>query len=290
LAETIQTSAGALLSLVNEILDFSKIEAGKVTIERCEFDLVDCLTEAASLLAPQARAKGLEYLYQTHIGSQWVYGDCSRIRQIVLNLLSNAIKFTDRGTVTLIVEGSLLSARGAEEETTFTISVRDTGTGIAADQLPLLFREFTQLDSSLLKKHGGTGLGLAISHQLAELMGGSLTVESEPGRGSVFLLRLPLRLVRKAPGAGVDSPVEPAAADLAALSRHVLLAEDNPINRRISVCMLEKLGCRVDVAANGLEAVEKAVHVTYDLILMDCGMPEMDGLAATRKIRSGSPG
>ncbi|MGA2118585.1 MAG: PAS domain S-box protein [Bryobacteraceae bacterium] len=281
LAGTIRTSADALLAIVNEILDFSRIEAGKVTLEHREFDLVACLAEAAELLAPQARTKRLEYLFRAQTSRRWVWGDAGRIRQIVVNLLSNAIKFTDRGTVALLLEGS-----AADDRMRFAISVRDTGIGISAQHLPLLFRKFTQLDSSLVKKHEGTGLGLAISRHLTDLMGGLLTVESELGRGATFTVSLLLPLAAERPEAKFETVAEPAISGVATLARRVLLAEDNPINRRIGVLMLEKLGCQVEVAVNGREAVEMAGTWPYDLILMDCGMPEMDGLAAAREIRS----
>jgi CheY-like chemotaxis protein len=285
-AETIRTSADALLAIVNEILEFSRIEAGKLTLERKTFDLFACLAEARELLAPQARNKGLEYLFCAQTGSRWVTADAGRIRQIVINLLSNAIKFTDRGTVTLLVESSTATRDGMG----FAISVRDTGIGISAQHLPLLFQEFTQVDSSLAKKHGGTGLGLAISRQLTELMGGSLTVESELGRGTAFTVSLVLPLAAEGPASEIQKISEVTTSGVAALARRVLLAEDNAVNRKIGKVMLEKLGCQVEVAVNGREAVEMAGSSPYDLILMDCGMPEMDGLEATREIRSRQDG
>jgi signal transduction histidine kinase len=286
LARTIATSAEALLGIVNEVLEFSRIEAGKLTLEVTDFDLVKCLTQAADLFAPQARAKGLRYFFHAQARQTWVAGDAGRIRQIVINLLSNAIKFTDRGTVTLLL-GS--SARG-DGRVNFTISVRDTGIGISSQDLPLLFREFTQLDSTLAKRHGGTGLGLAISRHLTELLGGFLTAESEPGRGTTFTVALVLPLAVQKAEANSEAVVEPTASGLACLARRVLLAEDNPINRKIGVRMLEKLSCQVEVAVNGREAVEMAGKSQYDLILMDCGMPVMDGLEAARLIRARQSG
>jgi len=281
-AGTIRTSADALLAIVNEILDFSRVEAGKLTLEQSDFDLVACLAGAADLLAPQARSKGLKYHFHAPTGRRWVSGDAGRIRQIAINLLSNAIKFTEQGTVTLLLE----SSAAADGRMGFTISIRDTGIGISAQHLPLLFSKFTQLDSSLIKRHEGTGLGLAISHQLTELMGGSLMAESELGRGTTFTVALVLPLVAERSEAQFDTAVEPATSGLATLARRVLLAEDNPVNRKIGVLMLKKLGCQVEVAVNGREAAERAGASRYDLILMDCGMPEMDGLEATRAIRA----
>jgi PAS domain S-box-containing protein len=265
--ETARTSAQALLGLVNDLLDLSLIETGKAEMEMGRFDLAACLEEAGELLAPQARAKGLEYVFDAEMERRLVMGDAARLRQIAVSLLSNAIKFTERGRVTLRVR-SVPSAGG---RAVYQIAVEDTGPGIAEDKLPLLFGTFTQLDSSLARKHEGAGLGLAISRQLAELMGGTLTVTSRLGVGSVFLLTLPLGTIQTGSGERV---------------RHVLLVEDNRVNQRLGVRTLEKLGCHADVAANGREAVEMVRKSSYDLILMDCRMPEMDGYAATREIRS----
>jgi CheY-like chemotaxis protein len=281
-AETICTSAAALLAIVNEVLEFSRIEAGKLTLERNSFDLVACLADARELLAPQARAKGLEYVFCTQTSRTWVTGDAGRIRQIVINLLGNAIKFTDRGKVTLQVEGFMATPG----RMSFEISVRDTGIGIPAQHLPFLFDKFTQVDSSLVKRHEGTGLGLAISRHLTELMGGTLTVESELGRGTTFKVSLVLPLAAERPVAELPALAEEATSAVVVLGRRVLLAEDNPVNRKIGKLMLEKLGCQVEVAVNGREAVEMAGASPYDLILMDCGMPEMDGLHAAREIRA----
>jgi CheY-like chemotaxis protein len=210
-----------------------------------------------------------------------VVGDTGRIRQIVLNLLSNAIKFTEEGHVTLRVRGGEPDHGRAE----FRIEVEDTGPGIPPDKVPLLFHNFTQLDSSLIRKHEGAGLGLAISRRLAELMGGSLTLTSRFGGGSTFLLTLPLNTFDDS-DLSPAPPMQrvPAASD--GRIRRVLLVEDNAVNQRLGVRALGKLGCSIDVAGNGLEAIEMALGRHYDLILMDCRMPEMDGYAATREIRS----
>jgi len=279
-SETIRKSADALLAIVNDVLDLSKIEAGRMEIEPSRFDIVACLDEIGELMAPQARAKGLEYVFEALVEHRWVYGDAGRLRQIILNLLSNAIKFTDRGRVTL----GISSSESPDGRCLFTISVADTGIGIAAADLPLLFNNFTQVDSSMSKRHEGTGLGLAISRRLAQLMAGTLTVASELGKGATFGLMLPLPLAAEGDPVNVTPRFE--GAQTSAKCRRVLIAEDNAVNQKIGVRLLEKCGCRVDLAANGREAVEMAGRFPYDLIFMDCGMPEMDGYAATKAIRA----
>jgi PAS domain S-box-containing protein len=278
--ETVRTSGYALLSLVNDLLDISRIEAGRLEIEPACFDLAACLESTGELMAPQARAKGLRFIFDAEMVCRGVMGDAGRIRQIVLNLLGNAIKFTEEGHVTLRVRGGEPYNGRAE----FRIEVEDTGPGIPPDKVPLLFNNFTQLDSSLVRKHEGAGLGLAISRRLAELMGGSLTLTSRSGRGSTFLLTLPLNTFDDS-DLSPAPPMQrvPAASD--GRIRRVLLVEDNAVNQRLGVRVLDKLGYSVDVAGNGLEAIEMALGGHYDLILMDCRMPEMDGYAATREIR-----
>ena len=278
--ETIRDSAAALLAIVNDVLDFSKIEAGRMKIECSDFDLVNRLAEIGDLLMPQICAKGLNYAFEADVTHRWVHADVGRIRQIVLNLLSNAVKFTEHGQVTVRI-----AERSAEaERATFAISVTDSGIGIAALDLPLLFEKFTQLDSSMSRKHEGTGLGLAISRRLAELMNASLTVTSELGKGATFTLTIPLELGRQPEPA--PAPGHAIHAEVLKKRRRVLLAEDNVVNQKIGLRLLEKCGCRVDLAANGREAVEMAGRFSYDLIFMDCSMPEMDGYQATRAIRS----
>ncbi|HUI81939.1 MAG TPA: ATP-binding protein [Bryobacteraceae bacterium] len=279
--ETIAKSAQALLVVINDVLDFSKIEAGRLEIRNSVFDIGDCLAEVSELMAPQARAKGLAYCFQPAPACPRVLGDAGRIRQVVLNLVGNAIKFTAEGSIELRV--SLLKA--VDGGAVFNIAVKDTGIGIPADKLPLLFCKFTQLDSSMSRKHQGTGLGLAISRQLAELMGGTVTVTSQPGRGSEFVFRLPLCFAT-----GI-APIEPPAIEtpteeLSPRLRRILLAEDNVINQKLSTLILQKLGCCVDIASNGREAVAMAENIPYEAIFMDCSMPEMDGYTAAQEIRT----
>ncbi len=279
-AQTIRESADALLAIVNDVLDFSKIEAGGMKIEHVDFDIVTRLAEMGDLLTSQICAKGLNYVFEADVEHRWVRGDAGRIRQIVLNLLGNAIKFTDRGQVTVRIS----EAPSPQGPATFAISVADTGVGIAELDIPLLFHKFAQVDSSMTKRQQGTGLGLAISQRLAELMNATLTVTSELGKGATFVLTIPLQFPQGAPEPEKSS--EALHATVCHRHRRVLLAEDNAVNQRIGVRLLEKCSCRVDLAANGREAVEMAGRFPYDLIFMDCGMPVMDGYEATRAIRA----
>ena len=285
-AETIRSSAENLLSMINTILDLSKIENGAMRLECSAFDPVECVQQTGELIAPDAHAKGLAYVFAVDAPHQRVYGDSGRLRQIILNLLSNAIKFTAQGRVEL----RLAAAPSVASHTLFRMSVKDTGIGIPADKLALVFGRFSQVDSSLARKYEGSGLGLAISRELAQLMGGSLTVSSECGQGSEFVLEVPLARWAQEP-AGSSGAAELALPPLIPRDRYVLLAEDNAVNRKLALLILRKFGCRVDVAENGQEAADLALHAPYDLIFMDCRMPEMDGFEACRIIRSrDSPG
>ncbi|NTW01763.1 MAG: response regulator, partial [Oscillochloris sp.] len=283
---TISTSGSALLALINDILDLSRIEAQQMTIEVQPFSLTRCLNEALSLVAHHATAKGL--ILRTQIDSQLpalLYGDALRLRQIITNLLSNAVKFTVRGEVVLEVQCQP-QPEGLQR---VQIAVRDTGIGIAPDLLEHIFHPFTQADSSTTRRYGGSGLGLAISRQLAELMGGTLTAVSVPGSGSRF--RLDLTLQR---GGGrretLNLPSEHGRHMHRSLEEYavmrLLLAEDNPINQMVTTHLLERLGCRIDVVANGREAVDAVARHSYDVVLMDVQMPELDGEQAARRIRS----
>ncbi|HEU0122444.1 MAG TPA: response regulator [Bryobacteraceae bacterium] len=277
-AESAQRGAEGLLSVINDVLDFSKIEARKVNIIPVPLDLRKLLQEAVRLLTPGAEQKGLALclLYPGEAPSHFS-GDVSRIRQVVLNLMSNAIKYTERGTVEVRV-----TVRCTDDVARVRVAVADTGIGIADEMQPLLFHEFSQLDARMARKYGGTGLGLAISKKLTELMNGEVGLESKLGEGSVFWCELPLPLAEKtmAPGPGL-------LADRAAmLHARILVAEDNAVNRRVAVSFLRKLGCIVETAPDGLSAVQMWQKGQYDLIFMDCQMPEVDGYTATSQIRA----
>ena len=272
--ETIHESGQLLLTLLNDILDLSRIEAGHFQIERRSFDLHHALSSVADLWAPTARAKGLKFacVFAPDL-PKIVDGDETRVRQIVSNLVSNAVKFTAHGAVTL---------SAAREDEGVVFSVGDTGCGIAADVLPRLFQKFSQGDASVTRRYGGTGLGLAICRHLAEMMGGSIDVESAAGIGSTFRVHLALEAVSTMIG------VKPMAEKIPASQRrlHVLVAEDNAINRKLIEHMLEALGHACDFAEDGEQAVARAGERHYDAILMDVQMPVLDGISAARRIRS----
>ena len=285
-AQIVFDSGQSLLSIINDILDFSKVEAGRLEIEPAPFHMRRLLAEVAELMRGAADAKGLEIRCVLPAATPVaVVGDAGRIRQIVTNLVNNAIKFTEKGSVT--IETTWRDA--PDNLTVWSITVEDTGIGIPADRLPDLFQRFTQADSSTTRRYGGTGLGLAISRQLAELMGGTLEAESAVGSGSRFRVTLPLPRATTAELADAELSADPVgvttapAADLS--GRRVLVAEDNPFNQKVAQYILEKLGLRVDLAANGAEAVQMATNFVYDVVFMDCQMPEMDGYEATATIR-----
>jgi signal transduction histidine kinase len=283
----IRSSGDALLRVINDILDFSKVEAGKLDLEVAPFHLHRSLEDSIGLFRAAAAEKGVRLA--CHLAPElpvWVAGDDTRLRQVVLNLVSNALKFTSSGEVVLsaAVERAIAGPRD-EASCRIAIEVRDTGIGIAPDQLPRLFSSFNQADASISRHYGGTGLGLAISKRLVELMGGTIDVQSRPGEGTRFRFTV---LVGHA-----QEPAAPPAAALptacAAGHLRVLVAEDNPVNQRVVLMLLKRLGVKADCAADGVQAVAAAEKVRYDLLLMDVEMPEMDGLAATREIRSRLP-
>ncbi len=286
-ANTVKKSAEALLSVINDILDFSKIEAGKMTFEKIDFDLRETVKSAVELLSYQAQTKGLalNYSIQQNVHPQLV-GDPSRLQQILLNLLGNAIKFTEKGEVFLEVA----QLHETDGEIGLRFSVRDTGIGIPEETQKNLFQPFSQADSSTTRRFGGTGLGLAICRKLIELMDGSIGVKSTPGEGSTFWFTLQFpgqkRTATPVNGSAVaTNGAHPPLFSPVLKGIRVLLAEDNKINQIVGMKQLQKLGCEVDLASNGAEAVEAWQREKYQIILMDCQMPEMDGYAATQKIR-----
>jgi PAS domain S-box-containing protein len=281
----LRQSAEHLLQVLSDVLDFSKLDAEKVELERTPFELAEVIQGVIAILSPRAAAKGLAL--DCRIAAEtpaYFEGDPGRLRQVLLNLTGNAVKFTEHGRVSLKV--SVLNR--SSTRATLAIDIADTGIGIATEALSSLFKEFNQLDGSINRRFGGTGLGLTISKRLITLMGGDIGVESELGAGSRFRMTVPLDLATKE-AADAGSPNRENAGDLALVVAgrrlRVLLAEDNRTNQLVVATMLENEGCRVDVAANGLEAVEAVRQRAYDIVLMDMMMPEMDGLSATKAIR-----
>lgn len=270
--QTIRSSGDALLAIINGILDFSKIEAGKMDLDRLAFDIRAVADEAAELVADAARQKGLALRIAVDSDvPAGIWGDPGRVRQILLNYLSNAVKFTAAGEIRLHISRTAAALRCA---------VSDTGIGLSPEQQGRLFTAFTQADSSMARRFGGTGLGLAICKRLADLMSGSVGVESTLGQGSTFWFEFPLEVSSARNPSPSPQPVEAAS-----YAGHVLVAEDNVTNQRVARLMLEKLGCKVDTVADGQEAIDAARHGRYDLVLMDCQMPDVDGYAATEMIR-----
>ncbi|BDI34450.1 hypothetical protein CCAX7_65010 [Capsulimonas corticalis] len=276
-ARTIQNSGNALLTIINDILDFSKIEAGKMTIESADFDLRSVLEEVVDLMTPHAQGKGLKITYAMPPEfPSFLRGDGGRIRQIVTNLVSNAVKFTERGEVSIAV----VPLQVTESHTDLQISVRDTGIGIPPERQAAVFESFTQADGSVTRKYGGTGLGLTICRQLTELMGGQIGLESVSGSGSTFWIRLSLIRLDQVRERAVIAP-----AAMGRLNLRVLLAEDNAVNRKLALRLLEKWGCAADAVGDGAEALRAISRKRYDVVLMDVQMPGMDGLEAVGRLR-----
>jgi PAS domain S-box-containing protein len=281
LTQLLTRSARILLDLLNDILDFSKIEAGQLEIESTPFQLSDIMADVQNIFASAAAEKGLAL--ESELPATFcdrVVGDPKRLRQVIANLVNNAVKFTESGKVVVRLE-----QRESGDELALTISVVDTGMGIARSDMARLFTPFIQADVSTSRKFGGTGLGLAICKRLVEAMGGAFDVESEPGRGSRFAFHLK---VRRAASDGTSRPSEPSMEESAALNiqpRRILLAEDNETSRFLITTMLQRHGHTVDAVENGARALDAATRGAFDIILMDMQMPVMDGPEATRAIR-----
>lgn len=284
-ARVIGDSAGALTAIIDDILDFSRIEAGCISLEKAPFDAEIVAREVINLLRPHSVQKDIQFTLEWNADTtHFLYADAGRFRQILLNLAGNAVKFTASGHVAI---------KASSAGDAVLIEVEDTGVGIADKHMGGLFNRFTQGDSSTTRKYGGTGLGLAIAKQLTELMDGKIGARSVSGVGSTFWFTLPAARASESetqpPLEATPSPTATRDTSDTAITRErrVLVVEDNAVNRMLAQRLLTRLGCVVDLAENGRGACEQLQSKRYDLVLMDCQMPELDGFEATRLIRTG---
>ncbi|MCC9165768.1 PAS domain S-box protein [Pontibacter harenae] len=283
--DTLRKSSDALLAILNDILDLSKMQAGKLAINEGGIDLHDTLGKIHSLFANRAQQKDLTFTYTiTPDTPRYISTDETRLLQVLSNLTSNAIKFTNAGEVSIWVHGEQLKNT---EEYLLHVRVKDSGIGITPEDQQLLFNDFTQLDNSSTKTFGGTGLGLAISKQLTSLLGGDIGVESNSGSGSTFWFNIRVKQAdaRKVEEQLQRENLQKTEIEVLEGNPYVLLVDDNQINQKVAQKQLERLGCRIDIASNGLEAIDYAVSHNYSIIFMDIQMPEMDGVTATKHIK-----
>lgn len=272
-------SADTLLSLVNDVLDFSKIESGKLKLENRPFDADYLIHAIYENYKYQAKNKEIDLILNaSKIEGVWISGDSIRLKQVVGNLLSNAIKFTQEGDVTLNIALDNIIETHAQ----LIISVKDTGIGIKQENIPMLFNDFTQEDSSTTRRFGGTGLGLAIVRQLVGLMNGSINVNSEIDKGSEFKITIPVDIAKNK-----SKVVQRNSENESIHKGRVLLVEDNIINQEVAKELLSDFGLSVTISQNGQEAIDALLANEFDVVFMDCQMPVMDGYAATKAIRSG---
>jgi signal transduction histidine kinase/AmiR/NasT family two-component response regulator len=292
--ETVKSCSGSLLTIINDILDFSKIEAGKLSLDSIEFNVRSTLADTIKTLKVRAAEKGLNLIHHVHDSVPVeLVGDPIRLRQVMTNLVGNAIKFTERGEISIHVKADSQST----DPTRLHFSVRDTGVGIPPDKMELIFHAFEQADKSTTRIYGGTGLGLAISARIVEMMAGRLWVESEVGRGSTFHFTAQFAQQQPTADQKARSRSEPAVERSDSLANgserqgeslrplRILLAEDNPVNQRVTEGLLRKRGHTIVTVANGRAAIEAVKNDRFDLVLMDVQMPEVGGLEATAAIR-----
>jgi CheY-like chemotaxis protein len=281
-AQQISRSGEQMLAILNDILDLSKIEGGHLELDIADFDLHDTINDACSVAGGQARAKGLRLAVDLDPAvPRRRRGDGRRVRQVVLNLVSNAVKFTSEGQVTVRIR----LAEGAGGASMVRVEVTDTGIGVDEAQLERMFEPFTQADVSTTRHYGGTGLGLAIVKEIVEMMGGTIGAKSAVGQGSTFWFEVALG-APDLPDASTDQSEN--GTDTAQWSRppRILVAEDSPVNQIVAARMLERCGATVRVAGDGREAIAAVNAEDYDLVLMDCQMPTMDGYEATAQLRA----
>jgi signal transduction histidine kinase/CheY-like chemotaxis protein len=289
-AEIIRESGESLLCIINDILDFSKIEAGKLELEVQPFDIAECMRHTVALMRPASEKKGLEILCEVDDGvPRHIVGDVTRMQQVFTNLIGNAVKFTSTGHVALSVRATPGMATHPDALQTLHFAVEDTGIGIPEDRRQRLFQPFSQVDASTTRQFGGTGLGLAICKRLTKMLGGTIWVEGRPGGGTVFRFTIqahPAHVTHTRQGAGAKA-VDPTQADRHPL--RILIAEDNLVNQKVTLGMLKRLGYDAEVAITGIEVLDRLDRQSFDVILMDSHMPEMDGPEASRQIRNGPP-
>ncbi len=275
-ADLLLKSADHLLLLINDILDFSKVEAGEMQVEHRDFNMLTMVSDVVKLLSPSAQAKGIALSYSYHFAMpREINSDETKLRQILINLVSNAIKFTEQGEVCIGIDNV-----DREGEHSLHMEVRDSGIGIAPSLQQVIFDAFRQADSSTTRKHGGTGLGLAICRRYSELLGGSIEVSSTKGGGSTFSVEVPYKV-----GSTNSVAQQPADLPQAGLALRVLVVEDNPVNQKVILHQLEKLGHQAKLAQAGPEAIEHFTVGQFDIVLMDWSLPGMNGIEVTRRLR-----
>ncbi|MBV8905771.1 MAG: response regulator, partial [Acidobacteriia bacterium] len=293
-AETIRVSGEALLRIINDILDFSKLDAGKFTLEALDFPVNGVVRDVVRMLTPEAQSKGVSIVCRFHPSlPNEVRGDPGRLRQVLTNLVANAVKFSECGEVSVEISVAQDTCDAAPGFTFFRFTVADRGIGIAPEAVERLFSPFMQADSSTTRKYGGTGLGLAIAKRIVETMGGQIGVESQLGVGSRFWFTVPLQKVQKSAlitNENTGTALYPVMNRVGWPAARILLAEDNPVNQKVAMLQLKRLGYAADAVASGREVLRSLEGNHYDAILMDCQMPDMDGYEATRAIREREAG
>lgn len=281
--EIIRKSADTLITVINDILDFTKMESGKMVMEEQLFELQTTIQEVFSLFSAEAGKKNLELAYFIDQKlPKLIYGDMARLRQVLINLVANAVKFTNQGGVYLVASSVLT----ADNKLVVEFTVKDTGIGISPEKCDQLFKPFSQLDSSMNRKYGGTGLGLAICKSLVGMMGGEIRVEAMEERGATFVFTIQASMPDEEVTGIFDEQDAGSMVTGKKWNKKALIVDDHPINQRLMLSMLDKLGYMADVAEDGGQAVEMAEREPYDFIFMDLQMPVMDGLAATTRIRT----